>query len=494
MPTAPSIACVQIPWLPIVAHHGVGAANAERPRAVHRGRGTAARITFRDRVAAAAGVRVGQTLAAARARAADLDSRLFEPERMAEARRGLVARLLHHTPRVAAAGPIRFWAEPVAEPRRWAAAVRADAIHATTAPDADVAVGVGHSATVAQVAAFLSPGGVRVVADAEARAFIDAAPLEALALGSETLDRLASIGVRRIGELRALDPASLGHRFGPDLARARRRLDDDARGPSHPRPTPPRSVVVDTGDPVARIEPLLFLLAPAVERLLRSVRADERGVTSARLTLRTEREPVEVDIRAGAPVRESNVLFEMLRARLDGVRLPAPVSAFALEVRHEVAAPAVTEPLFAHARRREPGASEVALERVRARFGDDAVVRAVPRADPHPLARARWLRAQGALERVDERAAGLSPSPDPNLPWRRVDPPAPLRAGAVVLAGRRRRLVHLGRVERVAARWWEDDDRPELLAWAELEGPILALLHARCAAEDDEWSLIGWLD
>ena len=112
MPTAPSIACVQIPWLPIVAHHGASAANGERPRAVHRGRGTAARITFHDRVAAAAGVRVGQTLAAARARVADLDSRLFEPERMAEARRGLVARLLHHTPRVAVSGPIRFWAEP----------------------------------------------------------------------------------------------------------------------------------------------------------------------------------------------------------------------------------------------------------------------------------------------------------------------------------------------------------------------------------------------
>ncbi|NEQ54300.1 MAG: hypothetical protein F6K11_29920, partial [Leptolyngbya sp. SIO3F4] len=39
-----------------------------------------------------------------------------------------------------------------------------------------------------------------------------------------TLDLLASIGVRRICERRALDPASLGHRFGPELARARRRL------------------------------------------------------------------------------------------------------------------------------------------------------------------------------------------------------------------------------------------------------------------------------
>lgn len=494
MPTAPSIACVQIPWLPIVAHHGADAASADRPRAVHHGRGTAARITFHDRIAAAAGVRVGQTLATARARAADLDSRLFEPDRMAEARRGLVARLLHHTPRVAASGPIRFWAEPVAEPRRWADAVHADAVHATTAPADDVAVGVGHSATVAQVAAFLSPGCVRVVDDTEARAFLDAAPLEALALGSETLDLLASIGVRRIGELRALDPASLGHRFGPELARARRRLETDVRGPTHPGRAPERSVVVSTGDAVTTIEPLLFLLAPAAEQLLASVRRDERGVTAARLSLRTEREPLVLEVRAGAPIRDSTVLFEMLRARLDRARLPAPVTAFSLEVQHEVAAPTTTEPLFAHARRRDPSAGDVALERVRARFGDDAVVRAVRQADPHPLERARWLRTQGALERVDERAAGLSPSPDPNLPWRRVDPPAPLQHGAVVLAGRRRRLMHLGRVERVAARWWKDDGRPELLAWAELEGPILALLHARCGSDEDEWSLIGWLD
>ncbi len=485
---------MQIPWLPIVAHHGAAAANAERPRAVHRGRGTAARITFHDRLAAAAGVRVGQTLTAARARVAGLDSRLFDPDRMAEARRGLVARLLHHTPRIAAAGPVRFWAEPVAEPRRWADAVRADAIHATTAPTTDVAVGVGCSATVAQVAAFLTPGGVHVVDPAAARAFLDAAPLEALALGSETLDRLASIGVRRIGELRALDPASLGHRFGADLARVRRRLDADVRGPRHPPAASDRTVTVSTGDPVAQIEPLLFLLTPAIERLVAAVRREERGITSVRLSLRTERDPLSLDVRAGAPIRDARVLFEMLRARLDRVRLPAPVVAFALEVRHEVDAPRATEPLFAHARRRRSGAGEVALERVRARFGDDAVVRAVRRADPHPLERARWLRAQGALERVDERAAGLSPSPDPSLPWRRVDPPAPLRAGSVQLAGRRRRLVHLGRVERVAARWWEDDDRPELLAWAELEGPILALLHARCTTGEDEWSLIGWLD
>jgi len=461
---------------------------------VHHGRGTAARITFHDRLAAAAGVRVGQTLAAARARAADLDSRLFEAERMASARRSLVARLLHHSPRIGAAGPIRFWAEPVADPRHWADAVRAEAIHATTAPSDDVTVGVGCSATVAQVAAFLTPGGVRVVGEAEARAFLDAAPLEALALGSETVDRLASIGVRRIGELRALDPASLGHRFGAELARVRRRLEADVRGPTHPAAPPNRSVTVATGDPVMRIEALLFLLAPAAERLVAALRRDERGITSARLSLRTEREPVAVDVRAGAPIREGNALFEMLRARLDRVRLPAPVVAFTLEVRHEVEAPRATEPLFAHARRRDASAGEVALERVRARFGDDAVVRAVRHADPHPLERARWLRSQGALERVDERAAGLSPSPDPHLPWRRVEPPEPLRGGAVRLAGRRRRLVHLGRVERVAARWWEDDDRPELLAWAELEGPILALLHARCTTDEDEWSLIGWLD
>ena len=32
-------------------------------------------------------------------------------------------------------------------------------------------------------------------------------------------------------------------------------------------------------------------------------------------------------------------------------------------------------------------------------------------------------------------------------------------------------------------------------AWAELEGPMLALLHARCSTEcDDRWEVVAWVD
>jgi len=58
------------------------------------------------------------------------------------------------------------------------------------------------------------------------------------------------------------------------------------------------------------------------------------------------------------------------------------------------------------------------------------------------------------------------------------------------------RVIRLGRVERVTPPWWDTGTkRVELLAWAELEGPLLVLLRARVNVEcDDEWEVIAWVD
>jgi len=54
----------------------------------------------------------------------------------------------------------------------------------------------------------------------------------------------------------------------------------------------------------------------------------------------------------------------------------------------------------------------------------------------------------------------------------------------------------MGRVERAAAPWWEDGRRKvELFAWAELDGPLLALIRARCDTDcDDRWEVVAFCD
>ncbi|MFW6023667.1 MAG: hypothetical protein ACOC9O_02875, partial [Myxococcota bacterium] len=82
------------------------------------------------------------------------------------------------------------------------------------------------------------------------------------------------------------------------------------------------------------------------------------------------------------------------------------------------------------------------------------------------------------------------------LPWRRLERPAPVVDGRVQVGGRWRRVRKVGRVERVGAPWWEDgEQRVSLVAWAELEGPLLVLMHARCSTGcDDRWEVLAWLD
>lgn len=448
---------------------------------MHRGRGTQARVVWCDGAAARAGIAPGQTLAAARARARDLVTADLDPRRLAEARRLVVVRLLAISPRIAEGGLDRFWVEPLREHDAWCAEARGalDGLGA-------VAIGVGPTATVAWAAACSVDAGHRIVGDAVASAFLDDAPLEVLELGSEALDVLAALGVRRVAQLRALDPISLGMRFGPVVADARRRLDGaDARRPATPRLDDESEVRVDLDDAVDGLEPLVFLLQPAVERFASRLRARSLGATCVRLELRldSQRAPHVVEVRTGAPIADGRALIELLRTRLERERVAHPIVGFA------VSAPSISarreQPAdFFDGPGRDPAAREVALDRLRSRFGDGAVRRA-SRVEVGPaLARAAWV-------------AGDEPARGEAHPWRALDPPAPVEHGVALVAGRRRRVRRVGRVERVTAPWWSDGRvRTELLAWAELDGPIVVLLRAQVGTdcEEDRWEVVAWVD
>lgn len=460
---------------------------------MHRGRGTRAEVLYCNDFAWRGGVRPGQSLAAARSRLAELDSRDFEPRRLAEGQRRIVERLLQVTPRITTAGADRFWVEPVVVGRarhRWdphAFETFARDVLQIAVGVGPITVGVGPSATVAWAAACsLGQGrtGHRFVPPDGARAFLDEAPLEVLEIGGEALDILASLGIRRVGELRALDPVSLGMRFGPAVADARRRAEGtDPRGPLTPGPATRNEVCVDLDDEVDGVEPLLFLLQPAAEHLATMLRRRNQGAVHVRLEL-DARSCIEV--RTGAPLTRGRTLLELLRTRLERERLQAPVTRLRLEAVGVTSLGERTEPLFRSQPRRDPGAQEVALDRLRSRLGETAVRRAERVETGAVLERARWMFA---------RDRGVSARGDA-LPWRRLERPAPVVDGRVQVGGRWRRVRKVGRVERVGAPWWEDgEQRVSLVAWAELEGPLLVLMHARCSTGcDDRWEILAWLD
>jgi len=348
-------------------------------------------------------------------------------------------------------------------------------------------LGVGPTASVAYAAALASVSQrPRIVSPEEAHDFLDASPLRVLEFDAESLATLADLGLRYVGDLHAFEPAALVSRLGPN---ARDALDrargDDARGPRTPRSGDELVLRVALDDEVQETQALLFLLAPALERLATSLRARDRGVTRLALLLEGEREACShaLNLQLASPSAEAGVLLELLRTRLDALRLHAPILAFTLSCPGIAPLTPNTPSLFERATERDPGAREVVLERLRERHGESAVHRASRQEDPRLLARAHWV-LEGECVRGEA------------LPWRRLEPPVALRDGAVVISGERRRLLRVGRCERVAGPFWEAGHaRAELFAWAELEGPLVALLRGDVNdACDDRWVVVAWLD
>jgi protein ImuB len=479
-----SIACVRVPGLPILAHHGLADPYAT-PRVVHQGRGARGRVVFCDEEAERLGIAPGQTIAAARSRTESLRTLEYDPGRIARAQREVVERLLGVSPRIAVGGVERFWVEPVVGARGSLEAWCEEATERLI-EHRPVTIGVGPTATVAYAAARSVRRGFCVIPGGAAQGFLDEAPLEVLGIGGEALDVLASLGIRRVRELRALDPVSLGMRFGPEVAEARRRAEGyDLRRPLTPRAEDEARVELALEDPIEDHSALLFLLRPAAERLLGALRARDLGALEVRLELGLGRggAAVVLTVRTASPLDDERMLLELLRTRLDHARLRAPVVGLVLGISATAPLGARTQPLLGEMKRRDPAARDVTLARLRSRFGEGAVRRAERVETGAVLGRARFL-AEGEPRRGEA------------LPFRRLIEPAPIENGKVFLEGRVRRVVRLSRVEQSTPTWWEDGvQRLEMTAWAELEGPLLVLLRARVGDDcDDLWEVVAFVD
>jgi hypothetical protein len=486
--TSRLLACLLLPELPIAAHRPVeedGGGEAEL-HAVHRGEGPAARLLHVGQEALGRGLRPGQSLAAARARWADVESAPLDPARLRRAEREALAALLPWTPRLTVdrrADAFRLWAEaaPFGDVDGWKAAVR-DAL----APWGPVAIGIGPWAAVAQAAAW--EGMDRVIPDpARARAFLDPLPLAVLEVDAASLETLAALGVRTVGALRAFDPRSLGPRFeGSVLAAWRRARGEDARGPRTPRPDRGPRRVLELDAPLHRLEALRFLLRPALEGLLAPLRAEGRGAVALRLVLRTASGVARrCEARASRPVTAPATAMALLEAHLERWS-PGPGEEGAIRVELEVPETAPTEEdegmsLFPSAHRRDPARAEATLLRLRERF-EVPVERASAVEVSFPLERAVWTTEPGGAGRRGAEAR----------PWRVLDPPAPVRAGAVTLMGRVRRIHRWSRPVLAGPRWWRAaSTRTRRMALVEVEGPVVLLLTAE---GEGDWAAVAWVD
>jgi len=363
--------------------------------------------------AAALGVRPGMTLVQAQAVANEARTVFDDPVADARVWAEVLEALDAASPLVEDDGLGRAFLEMqgiAGDAAGWVRAVHAALAghgEATRALDAlGTRVGCGGNRFVAGAAAWLGDG---VVCEGDPAAFVARLPLEVLEIDHGVLERLRLLGVTTLGELAALPHGPFVRRFGTEAAM----WHDRARGIDE-RPLKPRTraLRVDRrlyGEGEASSEEqVLFALRTLVGWVVDDLAA--AGRRAGRLVLTLECDDGESHVlttRVAQPTAVPATLFELLRARLEGVTLTAPVTGLRLAA-EELASGGVALSLFA-ASDPDPDAIGIVLARLDAALGEGKALRA--RVVDGPRIERRFALEPFTLEILATRGPRAEPAP-----------------------------------------------------------------------------------
>jgi protein ImuB len=489
-------------------------------------------------------IRAGMTASEARARCAALEVLAWDDRVIDDEVRRVTAALLAASPQVTpvAGAPGLWWigasgleasgGEPALArallrlARRWHAGARvaiADSCVAARAGTWDTRKVESHSIII-------PPGGCAT--------YLASVPLGLLPLEEELRETLAALGVRRAGAFAAFTAEDVERRWGATgLTAWRLARGEDRRRPGLTRADLPRSASAELVPPVATMEPVLFLVRAALERLVRELIADGRAAATIAITLTLDdaRGPlpdarphtVTREVRLARPLARVAPLLERCRALLDRWPLSAPACGVAVAI-------AATAPLTGEQGDlldpgwRDPAAADAAFARLRAELGSLAVVIPVARDEHRPEHAGAWVAVD-----EDEQAMGHerhvtghrpqtpgngsgSPavsrdSPHPAMhdssetrvapALRQLESPEPVDVecrddGAPRVLWWRGRRVRVARAlgpERLGGDWWKDEYARDYWQCEEAEGESdLVLFHD--FASTGGWYVQGWYD
>ena len=257
-------------------------------------------------------------------------------------------------------------------------------------------------------ATFQAAGGERalmhVVPPGHDAAYLAPAPLALVPMDEELRAALHALGLRTVGALAALTAEDVERRWGEHGLRAwRLARADDPRRPVLARAQTQPAVEVELATPASTMEPVLFIVRAALDRLVHDMIAHGRAVASIAITLTLDdaRGPlvnapihtVTREARTARPLARVAPLFERCRALLDSWTLDAPVSAVRVAI--VAAAPLSGEQGdLLNKSWRDAGAAEAALERLRAELGTGAIVRAEAQDTHRPEGAGVWAELE----------------------------------------------------------------------------------------------------
>jgi len=243
-----------------------------------------------------------------------------------------------------------------------------------------VSIGLSHNKFLAKIASDLDkPNGFAVIGEAETADFLETKPVKLIwGVGAVTREALERSGIRTFGDLRRWERADLHTRFGSGGDR----LWHLARGEDHRRVSPNapvKSISNETtfGEDTADRD----ILDGHIWRLSEKVtdRAKAKGLAGRVVTLKLKRHDHRVLTRRHAlrdPTQIADRLYHAARDLFEQVAGEGPfrlVGVGLSDLVSETAADLSGDLLDAQANRR--ARAERAADRIRARFGRDAIVK-----------------------------------------------------------------------------------------------------------------------
>ena len=381
-------------------------------------------------------IRAGMTIAEARTRCAAVRVALWDEESVTRAVMHATAAFVQASPQVspAAGSPGTWWVgvggldalggerrvarHLLALARRWHPGAR---------------VGVGDSCVAARAATWAAAGGARhgrddglvLVPPGTCAAYLAPAPLGLVPMDEELRETLQALGVRTVGAFAALAAEDVERRWGADgVAAWHLAHGNDRRRPVLAHLDAPRAVTTDLCPSVPTMEPILFLVRAALDRLVTDLVRDGRAAAVVAITLSLDdargalpvprdTHTVTREIRLPRALARTIPLLERCRALLEDWSLQAPVCAVQVTVTATTPLQGAQGELLDPAWR-DPAAADAAFARLRSALGTGAVVRPVLRDTHRPEAAGAWERVDGGRGTGDGgREWGGLPSPTP---------------------------------------------------------------------------------
>ncbi len=242
-------------------------------------------------------------------------------------------------------------------------------------------VGVAASKYVAKVASDLKkPSGLVVVPPGEERAFLEPLGVERLwGVGPTAADQLRAAGLVTIGDVARADKADLERRFGAlGLHIAALALGEDARPVDDARERKSLGAERTLEHDIRGVERVLRELLPLIDEVAASLRAKALRAGGVRLKLKyADFRSVTREARLAEPAHDAASLraaLERLVRKADTSRPMRLVGVTATALVDD-AAPRQVD-LFGHAATERDERLGRAVDKIRDRFGDDALVRA----------------------------------------------------------------------------------------------------------------------